>query len=107
MDLGGNMKPESTKMYIDKELLANAEPILKKQGLTASEAITIFLNTVVAKKGMPIQTRQHDLTDAATREEKLAKIISLSGKYTTLTPTDDFARQKQLEIDLEERKFSR
>jgi len=100
------MEPDSTKMYIDKQLLANAEPILKKQGLTASEAITIFLNTVVARKGMPIPTK-FQTNVSSTREEKLDAILALSGKYPTLTPSDEFARQKQQEIDLEERKFRR
>lgn len=101
------MKTESTTMNIDKELLASAEPILKQQGYTASEAITLFLNAVIAGKGMPIQTSQHCAPSTLTRAEKLAAILALSGKYTTLTPSDEFARQKQREIDLEERKFSR
>ena len=87
------METESIKMYIDKELLANAEPILKKHGLTATETITIFLNAVVARKGMPIPTWSQAIY-APTREEKLTAILSLSGKYPTLTPSGEFAKQK-------------
>jgi DNA-damage-inducible protein J len=50
-------KTETIRARVEPELKRGAEAVLKKIGLTSSEAITLFLTQVKLKKGLPFPLR--------------------------------------------------
>jgi DNA-damage-inducible protein J len=50
-------KTETIRARVEPELKRGAEAVLKKIGLTSSEAITLFLTQVRLKKGLPFPLR--------------------------------------------------
>ena len=99
-------KNATINMRIDGELKSEAERIFRKLGLTTTEAIKIFLSAVRNKKGLPfpVQLEEARVHESADRKAALDAII---GKYPHMTSSEEFARQKQKEIDIEERKLRR
>lgn len=50
-------KTETIRARVNPELKRGAEAVLKKIGLTSSEAITLFLTQVKLTKGLPFSVR--------------------------------------------------
>ena len=50
-------KTETIRARVEPELKRGAEAVLKKIGLTSSEAITLFLTQVKLTKGLPFPVR--------------------------------------------------
>jgi DNA-damage-inducible protein J len=50
-------KTETVRARVEPELKRDAEAVLKKLGLTSSEAITLFLTQVKLKGGLPFPLR--------------------------------------------------
>jgi DNA-damage-inducible protein J len=50
-------KTETIRARVEPRLKRDAEAILKRIGLTPSEAITLFLTQVKLRKGLPFQVR--------------------------------------------------
>ena len=57
-------KTGTIRARVDAKLKADAEAVLDKLGLTASEAIRLFYRQVALRKGLPFDVR---LPNAATR----------------------------------------
>jgi DNA-damage-inducible protein J len=50
-------KTETIRARVEPKLKREAEAVLKKVGLTSSEAITLFLTQVTLTKGLPFPVR--------------------------------------------------
>jgi DNA-damage-inducible protein J len=57
-------KTETVRARVEPELKRGAEAVLKKMGLTSSEAITLFLTQVKLTKSLPFPVR---MPNKATR----------------------------------------
>jgi DNA-damage-inducible protein J len=57
-------KTETIRARVDAQLKADAEAVLDKLGLNASEAIRLFYRQVALRKGLPFDVK---LPNAATR----------------------------------------
>ena len=99
-------KNATISMRIDDQLKSEVETIFHQIGLTTSEAIKIFFAAVRNRKGLPfqLQVSSDQVSPQAQRKKALDAIM---GAYPMLTSSADFARMKQEEIELEERKFKR
>ena len=99
-------KTATISMRIDEQLKSETEVIFHQLGLTTSEAIKIFLTAVRNRKGLPFQLQV--VAEQASPQEKREKALdAIMGAYPMMTSSTDFARTKQEEIELEERKFHR
>ena len=72
---------------IDEKLKADAESVLSKLGLTASDAIRIFFSQIRNTKGIPFELKLYDEPSAETVEaikqaEKDLKAGKVSRSYT-------------------------
>jgi DNA-damage-inducible protein J len=79
-------KTETVRARIEPELKRDAEAVLRKIGLTASEAITLFLTQVKLTNGLPFpvnvpnrQTRQ------AIRQARAGKGVETFGSVSEWT----------------------
>lgn len=64
-------KTETVRARVEPELKRNAEAVLKKLGLTPSEAITLFLTQVTLSNGLPFTLRvPNRRTSKAIREAR-------------------------------------
>jgi DNA-damage-inducible protein J len=69
-------KTETIRARVEPELKRGAEAVLKKIGLTSSEAITLFLTQVRLKKGLPFPLRApNKQTRRAITEAKARKNV--------------------------------
>jgi DNA-damage-inducible protein J len=67
-------KTETIRARVEPRLKRDAEAILKKIGLTPSEAITLFLTQVKLMKGLPFPVRAPNAqTRRAIREARARK----------------------------------
>jgi DNA-damage-inducible protein J len=67
-------KTETIRARIEPRLKRDAEAVLKKIGLTSSEAITLFLTQVKLTKGLPFSIRVPNAeTRRAIREARARK----------------------------------
>jgi DNA-damage-inducible protein J len=67
-------KTETIRARVEPRLKRDAEAILKKIGLTSSEAITLFLTQVKLMKGLPFPVRVPNAeTKRAIREARARK----------------------------------
>ncbi len=100
-------KNATINMRIDEELKAEAERIFRKLGLTTTEAIKIFLSAVRNKKGLPfpVQLEERGTATPSVGGDRKAALDAIMGKYPNMTSSEDFARQKEEDIELEERKM--
>ena len=97
-------KNATISMRIDDQLKSEVEAIFHQLGLTTSEAIKIFFSAVRNRKGLPFQL-QLGAEQASPQEQRKAALDAIMGAYPLLTSSADFARIKQEEIELEERKL--
>ncbi len=97
-------KSATISMRIDGQLKSETETIFQQLGMTTTEAIKIFLTAVRNRKGLPFQLQV--VSEQPTPLEQRKKALdAIMGAYPLMTSSADFARLKQEEIDLEERKF--
>jgi DNA-damage-inducible protein J len=69
-------KTETVRARVEPELKRGAEAVLKKIGLTSSEAITLFLTQVKLTKGLPFPLRAPNReTRRAIREARSRKNV--------------------------------
>lgn len=59
--MGNNMDLITISFDIDSELLAEAELIFKKYGLTTEEAIVLFIKATIANGDIPFTYLKEDL----------------------------------------------
>ena len=84
---------------IDEKLKADAESVLSKLGLTASNAIRIFFSQIRNTKGIPFELKLYDEPSAETvaaikQEEKDLKAGKVSRSYTDVdTLTADLLKE--------------
>ena len=106
---GGTTMPKNATitLRIEGELKADAEQIFRRLGLTTTEAIKIFLSAVRIRRGIPfpIQLEERRMEGTPLSVERKAILDAIMGKYTDITPSEEFARIKQAEIDDETRKL--
>jgi len=100
-------KKATITLRIEGELKADAEQIFRRLGLSTTEAIKIFLSAVRNRRGIPfpVQLDERQMTGALLSFDRKAALNAIMGKYANITPSEDFARIKQTEIDNEERKL--
>jgi addiction module RelB/DinJ family antitoxin len=97
-------KSATISMRIDGQLKSETETIFQQLGMTTTEAIKIFLAAVRNRKGLPFQVQV--VSEQAPPLEKRKKALdAIMGAYPLMTSSIEFARIKQEEIELEERKF--
>lgn len=97
-------KSATISMRIDGQLKSETETIFQQLGMTTTEAIKIFLTAVRNRKGLPFQLQI--VSEQPTPLEQRKKALdAIMGAYPLMTSSADFARLKQEEIELEERKF--
>jgi len=83
-------KTETVRARVEPELKRDAEAVLKKLGLTPSEAITLFLAQVKLNDGLPFPLRvPNRRTRQAIREAQAGEHID---SFDTLT---DWAKKTQ------------
>ena len=94
-------------LRIEGELKADSELIFRRLGLTTTEAIKIFLSAVRNRRGVPfpVQLDERRAEGAPLSVDREATIDAIVGKYADITPSEEFARIKQAEIDEEGRKL--
>jgi addiction module RelB/DinJ family antitoxin len=97
-------KSATISMRIDSQLKSETETIFQQLGMTTTEAIKIFLTAVRNRKGLPFQLQVVSEPTPPLERRKKA-LDAIIGAYPMVTSSTDFARIKQEEIDLEERKF--
>jgi DNA-damage-inducible protein J len=69
-------KTETIRARVEPELKRGAEAVLKKIGLTSSEAITLFLTQVRLTKGLPFPLRvPNKQTRRAIKETRTRKNV--------------------------------
>ena len=70
-------KTETIRARVDAKLKAQAEEVLERLGLTASEAIRLFYKQVTLQKGLPFEVRIPNAeTRKALREADAGKNLS-------------------------------
>ena len=65
-------KTATIRARVEPELKRGAEAVLKKIGLTSSEAITLFLAQVKLRKGLPLPNKE---TRRAIKEARARKNV--------------------------------
>jgi DNA-damage-inducible protein J len=98
-------KSATISTRIDDQLKSDVETIFHQLGLTTSEAIKIFFAAVRNRKGLPFQLQVAAQTSPL--EQRKNALDAIMGAYPLLTSSSEFARLKQDEIELEERKLRR
>jgi DNA-damage-inducible protein J len=69
-------KTETIRARVEPELKRGAEAVLKKIGLTSSEAITLFLAQVRLTKGLPFSVRvPNNRTQRAIKQARARKNV--------------------------------
>ncbi|MDR3216220.1 MAG: type II toxin-antitoxin system RelB/DinJ family antitoxin [Clostridiaceae bacterium] len=67
-------KTETVYTRVEPALKANVEQVLSQLGLTASEAINIFLNQVVLQKGLPFAVKIPPMTKTEAKAVLMSKL---------------------------------
>jgi DNA-damage-inducible protein J len=80
-------KTETIRARVDVKLKADAEAVLEKLGLTASEAIRLFYKQVALRKGLPFDVK---VPNAETR--RAMKELDEGEGVTRYDDFDDFRK---------------
>jgi DNA-damage-inducible protein J len=80
-------KTETIRARVDANLKAQAEEILAKLGLNASEAIRLFYSQVALQKGLPFDVK---IPNAATR--RAMKELNEGNDITRYDDFEDFSK---------------
>jgi DNA-damage-inducible protein J len=77
-------KTETVRARVEPKLKRDAEAVLKKIGLTSSEAITLFLTQVKLSKGLPFPLRvPNQQTRRAIKEARARKNVETFDSVAT------------------------
>ena len=76
-------KTDMIHIRIDPDVKEQSERILKKLGLNMSYAVSIFLNQMIMKNGLPFNV---EIYEAQTESEKLAEAIESTGGNGVVSP---------------------
>jgi len=100
-------KNATITLRIEGELKADSEQIFRRLGLTTTEAIKIFLSAVRNRRRIQFAVQLNDrrVVGAPLSVDRKATLDAIMGKYADITPSEEFARIKQVEIDDEGRKL--
>ncbi|MEI7672716.1 MAG: type II toxin-antitoxin system RelB/DinJ family antitoxin [Deltaproteobacteria bacterium] len=100
-------KSATITLRIAGDLKADSEQIFRRLGLTTTEAIKIFLSAVRNRRGIPfpVQLDERRPEGAPLSVDRKTTLDAIMGKYAYITPSEEFARIKQAEIDDEGRKL--
>jgi DNA-damage-inducible protein J len=72
-------KTETVRARVEPDLKRDAEAVLKKIGLTSSEAITLFLTQIKLTKGLPFHVgAPNKLTRRAIKDARARKNLETS-----------------------------
>jgi addiction module RelB/DinJ family antitoxin len=100
---GGAAMPKNATitLRIAGDLKADSEQIFRRLGLTTTEAIKIFLSAVRNRRGIPfpVQLDERRSEGAPLTVDRKATLDAIMGKYTAITPSEEFASMKQAEIE--------
>lgn len=97
-------KSATISLRIDEDIKRDAEAILKRLGISTTEAIKIFFSAIRNKKGLPFPLQLDD-TPAISVTTTRSALLSIKGKYDKLPSSDEFCMHKQLEIDHDEKRL--
>jgi addiction module RelB/DinJ family antitoxin len=75
-------KSETVYTRLEPSLKADAERVLERLGLTPSEAINIFLNQVVLRKGLPFEVRLPEMSHAEAQACLMSKLKEAEDSVT-------------------------
>ncbi|MBT1074652.1 type II toxin-antitoxin system RelB/DinJ family antitoxin [Geobacter grbiciae] len=91
-------------LRIDSQLKQESEAVLRRLGLSTSEAIKIFLSAVRNRKGLPfpVQLEDEQASVSPAVPGRRQAVVSLRGQYREMPLSEEFSRRKQEEIDHEE-----
>jgi len=67
-------KTETMYTRVEPALKANVEKILNSLGLTASDAINMFLHQILLQKGLPFEVKTPRMTVEEAKAELLAEL---------------------------------
>jgi len=67
-------KTQTVYTRIDPELKMDVERILTRLGLTPSEAINVFFNQIVLRKGLPFEIKVPDMTVEEAKAILMSKL---------------------------------
>jgi DNA-damage-inducible protein J len=67
-------KTETMYTRVDPALKSNVEQVLSRLGLTASDAINMFLHQIVLQNGLPFEVRVPQMTVAEAKRALLAEL---------------------------------
>ena len=94
-------KSSTITLRVERDLKADSEQIFRRLGLTTTEAIKIFLSAVRNRGGIPfpVQLDERRAEGAPLTVDRKAILDAIMGKYADITPSEQFARIKQAEIE--------
>ena len=78
-------KTDLIHIRIDPEIKEQSEIVLKRLGLNMSYAVSIFLNQVIMRNGLPFNV---EITKAPTESERLAEALESTGGNGSVSPED-------------------
>ena len=76
-------KTDLIHIRIDPEIKEQSEIVLKRLGLNMSYAVSIFLNQIIMRNGLPFNV---EVTEAQTEAERLAEAIESTGGSGDVSP---------------------
>ena len=76
-------KTDLIHIRIDPDVKEQSEAVLKRLGLNMSYAVSIFLNQIIMKNGLPFNV---EITEAQTEAENLAEAIESAGGNGKVSP---------------------
>jgi addiction module RelB/DinJ family antitoxin len=76
-------KTDLIHIRIDPDVKEQSEIVLKRLGLNMSYAVSIFLNQVIMRNGLPFSV---EVTEAQTEAERLAEAIESTGGNGEVSP---------------------
>ncbi|MBO6083885.1 MAG: type II toxin-antitoxin system RelB/DinJ family antitoxin [Candidatus Methanomethylophilaceae archaeon] len=76
-------KTDLIHVRVDPDVKEQSEKVLRRLGLNMSYAVSIFLNQVIIKNGLPFNV---EIAEAQTEAEKLAEAIESTGGSGKVSP---------------------
>ncbi|MBR4203274.1 MAG: type II toxin-antitoxin system RelB/DinJ family antitoxin [Candidatus Methanomethylophilaceae archaeon] len=76
-------KTDLIHIRIDPDVKEQSEIVLKRLGLNMSYAVSIFLNQIIMRNGLPFNV---EVTEAQTEAERLAEAIESTGGNGDVSP---------------------
>ncbi|MBE6523266.1 MAG: type II toxin-antitoxin system RelB/DinJ family antitoxin [Thermoplasmata archaeon] len=76
-------KTDLIHIRIDPDVKEQSEIVLKRLGLNMSYAVSIFLNQIIMRNGLPFNV---EVTEAQTEAERMAEAIESTGGKGDVSP---------------------